>query len=307
MTEASQSSDIASLLASGERAAFHGPPGAAVSVLEQAVVAAQRLGLRAEVTAAAWLLGVALGAAGRYGGAVQVLTPLVEPGEAEDALPEQRLFASFAASTMASIQRQLGRHTSARELDTRALGLAETPEAEFDARLGLAADAIGLGEQVAATDCLADAAVLVEGRADWWRQQVRLDWVRAEVALLEGDPEAAVTLASSAVDRAEAARAPRHVAKGLLFQGVAEVQAGEPEAAATLRRAATLAESLGTLPLIWPSRALLGALLDGTDEAESARSLAAARSAVLTIAADLPPSVREEWLSRPDVGALLGG
>jgi tetratricopeptide (TPR) repeat protein len=250
---------------------------------------------------------VALAAAGRYGGAVQVLTPLLEPGESEDALPEQRLFASFAASTMASVQRQLGRHPSGRELDMRALALADTPEASFDAHLGLAADAVGLQDAAAAAEALEEAAELVAGRSDWWRQQVRLDWERAELSLLEGDPDTAVTVAASAVDRAEAARAPRHVAKGLLFQGVAEVQAGHPEAAATLRRAATLAESLGTLPLIWPSRALLGALLDGDDEAESARSLAAARSAVLAIAGDLPPAVREEWLNRPDVAALLGG
>jgi hypothetical protein len=307
MSEASQGSDIASLLASGERAAFHGPPGAAVSVLERAVVAAQQQGLRAELTAAAWLLGVALAAAGRYGGAVQVLTPLLEPGQAEGALPEQRLFASFAASTMASVQRQLGRHVAGRELDTRALDLADTPEAIFDAQLGLAADAVGLGDRDAAVAALDAAAAMVEGRADWWRQQVRLDWERAELAMLDGDPESAVSVAVAAVDRAEAARAPRHVAKGLLFQAVAEVQAGHDEAAATLRRAATLAESLGTLPLIWPSRALLGALIDGVDDAESARSLAAARSAVLAIAADLPPTVREEWLSRPDIEALLGG
>ena len=307
MSEATLSSDIASLLASGERAAFHGPPGAAVSVLEQAVVAAQRQGLRAEVTAAAWLLGVALAAAGRYGGAVQVLTPLIEPGEAQGAPPEQRLFASFAASTMASVQRQLGRHVAARDLDTRALGLADTPEAEFDARLGLAIDAVGLEDEAAATDALADATDLVEGRTDWWRQQVRLDWVRADVALLQGDPESAASVAASAVERAEAARAPRHVAKSLLYQGVAEVHSGLPEAAATLRRAATLAESLGTLPLVWPSRALLGALLQGTDDSESARSLAAARSAVLAIAGDLPPAVREEWLGRPDIAALLEG
>jgi len=40
--------DLASLLAAGERAAFHGPPAAAVADLEQAVVMAQREGRRAE-------------------------------------------------------------------------------------------------------------------------------------------------------------------------------------------------------------------------------------------------------------------
>ncbi|MDQ1703040.1 MAG: hypothetical protein QOF57_2292 [Frankiaceae bacterium] len=298
-------SSLADLLAAGERAAFHGPPAEAVGALEQAIALAGHEGRRAEVTAAAWLLGVALGAHGRYGGALTVLSPLLEPGEADGAAPEQRLFAAFAAATIASVHRQLGRHAVARDYDERGLALADAGEAGFDCRLGLAADAVGLDEVDVAKAELEAAAELVEGRDDWWRQRVRLDWVRAEVALLEGDADAAVNAASTAVDRAEGARAPRHVAKGLLFLGVAQVQAGSEEAANTLRRAATLAESLETLPLVWPARAVLGALQLEADPAESARSLAAARSAVLGIAADLPPGVRDSWLARPDVAALF--
>jgi hypothetical protein len=111
----------------------------------------------------------------------------------------------------------------------------------------------------------------------------------------------------ASVDRAESARAPRHVAKGLLFQGVAELQGGSEEAAGTLRRAATLADGLVALPVVWQARALLGALLAGTPGDEGSRSLAAARSAVLTIAGDLSPELREEWLSQPNVSALLEG
>jgi hypothetical protein len=97
------------------------------------------------------------------------------------------------------------------------------------------------------------------------------------------------------------------VAKGLLYLGLAQVSGDDADAVQTLRRAATLAESLGTVPLVWPARALLGALLADEDRAESDRSLAAARSAVLSIAGDLPPGVRAEWLARPDIGALLEG
>ncbi len=97
------------------------------------------------------------------------------------------------------------------------------------------------------------------------------------------------------------------MAKGLLIQGIAEVGAGRDGAAATLRRAAGLAESLGCLPLVWSARALLGALLTGDDREEGERSLAAARSAVRTLAADLPPGVRAQWLARADVTALLQG
>jgi hypothetical protein len=278
--------DLASLLASGERATFHGPPGSAIANLERAVGLAQRDGRRAEVAAAAWLLGVALSASGRYGGALRVLVPLLEAGEGDDAEsigPEIRLFASLAAATAASVHRGLGRHAAAAELDSRGLALTEGPgEASFDCVLGLTADAVGAGD--------------MENARNW-----------LEVALLADSPHDAILAAAGAVRGAEAARAPRHVAKGLLFQGVAELQSGSTDGVATLRRAASLAENLAAVPLIWQARALVGALLGGEGSEEGARSLAAARSAVLTIAGDLPADLRDEWLARPNVSALLGG
>lgn len=306
--------DLADLLASGEHAAFHGKPAAAVGVLERAVVLAQSQGRSAEMAAAGWLLGVALGAGGRYGGALTVLSPLLEAGRAEDAPAESRLFAALGAATVASVHRQLGRHTIARASDQQALELADSSdEAAFDAQLGLASDAVGLGDADEAASRLDLARALVPARDDeWWRQRVRLGWVEAEAQLLDGQVDEAVSTALDAVHRAEAARAPRHVAKGLLILGIAQVSGGQGaggaaanDAATTLHRAATLAESLGTVPLIWPSRALLGALVADDDPAQSARSLAAARSAVLLVAADLPPGVRSEWLGRADIAALL--
>jgi hypothetical protein len=59
--------------------------------------------------------------------------------------------------------------------------------------------------------------------------------------------------------------------------------------------------------LLWPARAVLGALLAGSDPAESGRSLESARRAVEAIAADLPDDLRAEWLGRADVAALLEG
>lgn len=306
--------DLASLLASGERAAFHGKPAAAVGVLEQAIVLARAQGRTAEAVAAGWLLGVTLGAGGRYGGALTVLSPLVDGGRDRAAPPEHRLFAALAAATIASVHRQLGRHGVARACDLEALALTDgTGEAAFDAQLGLASDAVGLDDAEEASSRLQQARSLVPTRDDgWWRQRVRLGWAEAEVQLLDGQVDEAVTTALAAVDRAEGARAPRHVAKGLLILGIAQVSGGvsaggDGDAAATLRRAATLAESLGTVPLAWPARALLGALVAEDDPAESSRSLAAARSAVLVLAGDLPPGVRAEWLARPDVAALLEG
>lgn len=299
--------ELADLLASGERAAFHGAPMSGVTSLQQAFDRAATEGRSDVATAAAWLLGVALGAAGRWGSALEVLGPLAaQPGTEA---PERRLFAALAASTAASVYRQLGQHGQARTLDERARGLAEGGgEAAFDAELGLAADAVGLGEADAARGHLAAAAARAAERPEWWRQRVRLAWVAAEVALLDGDAERAVEVVAPAVQQAETAGAPRHVAKSLLFLGVAQIQAGRAgEAVGTLRRAATLAEGLGTLPLLWPARAVLGALLEESDPAESARCLAAARSAVIAIADDLPEDLRAVWLDREDVSALLGG
>ena len=303
--------DLPSLLAASERAVFHGAPGKAVADLEQAVGVAQRDGLHAEVAAAAWLLGVALTASGRYGAGLRVLVPLLEAGEARDAsttTPELKLFSSLAAGTAASVHRGLGRAHEATALDARGLSLTDGPgEAAFDCLLGLAADAVGAGRAADANKRFTQASAVIEGHGgDWWRQKVRLEWVRAEIAMLNGNPVDARAAALDAVAGAEKARAPRHVSKGLLFQGVAELESGEGDAAATLRRSATLAEGLGALPLVWQSRALLGALL-GSGSEEGARSLALARNAVLTIAGDLSAELRDEWLARPNVSALLEG
>jgi tetratricopeptide (TPR) repeat protein len=303
-------SELAGLLAAGERAAFHGRPDAGVQPLRTAVELAVAGDLPAEAAAAGWLLGVCLSSAGRYGAALAVLDPVVAgagAGSGADETAEARLLGALAAATVASIHRQLGRHTVAQGYDDTALEVSDgAGEAGFDALLGLAADAVGLGDAGAAAERLQAAADLAEGRPEWWRQRVRLDWVRAEVALLEGRAEDAVGAAHAAVELAEHSGAPRHVAKGLLFQGVAQVEAGRTaEATATLRRAAILAESLGTVPLQWPVRAMLAALLSEDAPAESDRSLAAARKAVQAVADDLPGDLRADWVGRADVAAIL--
>lgn len=299
--------DLGQLLAQGERAAFHGPPGKAVDALSRAIELAHSAGNADASTAALWLLGVSLGASGRYGTAMTTLLPVLEKGEAAGK-GSARLFGAMAGASLGSIRRQLGRHAEARELDQRGLALADgTGEAGFACLLGLAADAVGLNDVKTAHDNADAAEALLPDRPqEWWRQRVRLDWVRAEIALLEEDPETAVDAAEAAVERAERARAPRHVAKSLLFQGVAQIQNGDLDGAAALRRAATLAEGLGALPLVWPSRAVLGALLADSDPKESAASLGAARSAVLAIAGDLPDALRKDWLARDEIAALLG-
>jgi hypothetical protein len=307
MDTTARPADLAALLAAGERAAFHGRPASGVSALELAFEQAHAEGKGAEATAAAWLLGVCLEGAGRFGGALAVLEPLVSAGTSD--VPERRLFAALAATTSAAVQRQLGRLGEARALDEAALAYGTgAPEAVFEATVGLAADAVAADDAEVAAQLLEDARAVADGHNDWWQQQVRLAWTEAEVALVMGQPERAAARLQTAVQLGEGSGAPRHVARTLLLLGVAQVQACDLAAAeGTLRRSATLAESLGALPTLWPARALLGTMLEVTSPAEAATSLASARSGVIAIADDLPDDLRGVWLDRPDVAALLGG
>lgn len=294
------------LIAQGERAAFHGSPVAAIEPLTAAREQARQAGRADESTVAAWLLGVALGAAGRYGEALTELQPLTA-GE-PDSPPATRLFAGLAEATVGSLLRQLGRHADAAVRDARALALAGAEPLDpvaFDARLGLAADAVGAGDADAATAELTTAEAILEQHPEWWRQRVRHGWVVAEVALLRERPDVAVSATTASLAIAEESGAPRHVAKSLLFLGVSLVQTGDPAALEHLRRAASLAESLGALPLIWPTRALLSALITD-DTAAAAASLQTARTTVLAIADGLPETLRADWLARADIAALAG-
>lgn len=294
--------ELAGLLLAGERAVFRGVPGQGVVPLEHAERLAGDLGDATRRSRAAWLLGMGYSATGHFGRALTVLTSVAE----DDSLaPELR---SMPASAVASVQRQLGRAADARHWDQTAVDSAgSNEEARCDALLGLAADFVGLGDDQAATGALREVEALVAQRPLWWRQRIRMDWVRSEIALLTDQPGPARTAAERALDLAEEAGAPRHVAKSLLFAGVAATAANQlGEAVDLLSRAAVLAEGLGARPLIWPSRAMLGALQAQSAAEESAHNLEAARVIVRDIAADLPTSLAADWLARRDVASLLG-
>ena len=153
-------------------------------------------------------------------------------------------------------------------LDQQAAELAgDSAEAVFDGRLGLAADAVGLGDPITGARRARPGRGLTEGRGDWWRQRVRLLWVRAELALLAGDPAAA---GRPPTRHGRHGGRGRRGARGTWPRACCSTASPRSRAASptrrctTLRRAATLAESLGCLPLLWPSRALLGALSSRT-------------------------------------------
>lgn len=294
--------ELSGLLAAGELAAFRGVPGQGLAPLERAEALAGEAGDIAARTRAAWLRGVCHTAIGDYGQALAGLTAaasdLGTPAELR-ALP---------ACAVGAIQRQLGRHAEGREWDRGALESSpEGSEAQCEALLGLGSDAVGLGEPEAARGAMEQVEALVAQEPLWWRQQIRLEWLRAELALLEDDPGLARVASARALEVAETSNAPRYVAKSLLFAGVAATAQGKQAAAIDLlARAAVLAEGLGALPLTWLSRGLLGALQASSSPEESTQSLEAARAAIWAIAASLPPVLSAEWLARRDIRSLLG-
>jgi hypothetical protein len=250
-----------------------------------------------------WLAGVWLGGLGRYGPAAEVL------------LPGGRPAGSLAASARASHLRQLCRHAEAEVLDRLALRRAPRPTgpdgraARADALIGLVADAVGAGRLPLARRRLARAAREIAGEPGpaGWRELVRLDWVRAEVALLGDDPAAAVGAARAAVARSRAAGAPRHVAKSLLFLGAAtSVRSGARAAVPLLRQAADAATAGGLLPLVWPTRLLLAELLDPTDPDIAVAERRAAASAICAIRRGLPAAETATLLARPEIRPLVG-
>ena len=296
--------ELEELLAAGERAAFHGRPADGCAPLKQAIVLASELDDEVSVVAATWLLGVCFGASGLYGSAMAVLGPL-----AADAAGAHggSVFGSLAASTLASVNRQLGRHSEALEIDDYALVLAgDSAEAQFDARLGRAADLIGMGDADGASSEFDLIDALIPGRPDWWRQRVRRHWLETEFALLQNQAQVAVEASARAVEAAEAVDAPRHVSKGLLFHGVSLVQVDDHSRAAdVLRRSATLADQVGALPLLWASRGVLGALIEHERPAEAVAAFRSARETIEVIVLDLPDSYADDLLKRPDIAALF--
>ena len=234
-----------------------------------------------------WLAAVALGGQGWYARAAALLTGL---GTGP--------LGSLAASTLASHRRQLGGHAEARRLDALALQAAPDEQTRSDALLGLAADALGLG-RLAEARRLVDAAKGLEG----WRAEIRIRWVRAEIDLGAGNPEAAREHAEEAAELANASRSVRHRIKSALIFGAALPFGDRARKLLTATR--TEASERGLLPLVWPCAMLLAGL-----EPDSSRDhRRCARHALHSVLRRADPvgrriAARSPWV--PDLGGLTG-
>lgn len=208
-----------------------------------------------------WLRAYLFAATGEFGRAERAARRVLQP-------TDDRALEARAAATLGSILRQTGRHAEARAIESAALRRAPTRELRAHLLIGLAADAVGLGD-LAAVDRALGRAVAARSRA--WRVTVRLCWVRCERELLAGRPAVAVRWARSALAVSEKADAQRHIAKSLLFLGAASRAAalgrsGTParrawlEARRSLRRARSIASRIGAVPIEHVAGDLLGSI-----------------------------------------------
>lgn len=280
-----------------EWAVFHGAINEAIPLLDEL----PDLTGRAQVYRD-WLRAVALGACGRYAEALS-LVETITPGT-----PEY----SMARSLRGSLLRQLGIHDLALLADREAMSNAATPGAAVEAMTGLSADAVGLQDALTAQTMIVQAQSLLDRVAaqpssapTWWRHQVRLAWVKCEVALLSSDPATAVQHASQALAAAEAAAAPRHVAKSLLFSAVSLIDSGSPsEAIPQLQRSLLLSTTMGFLVVAWPTHAVLAALLKASDPDAAHEHFVAAADITASLPTGLPEDLAQRWQQRADILAL---
>ncbi|MFZ1362861.1 MAG: hypothetical protein WAS05_08000 [Candidatus Nanopelagicales bacterium] len=297
------SEEVSALIDFGEQQAFHGSPVEGIEPLLRAVALARantdfEVLLRAE-----WLLGVCYGASGDYARALEILEPQV----ASDIDGARYRSQGMACTTIASIYRQVAEHARAEEFDQFALVISDgDPEVEFDAKLGLVADAVGLGD-----DKLAKSRLRVADRAavdaPGWRTDVRLGWVRCEIGLLTNDHQAAVEGANQAVDIARRANAPRHRAKSLMFLGASHLAWSQSKklksnhrktGVAKLRDSVKISDRLGATPLVWPVRLILASEESGLRAKDRQREHRLAKKAIRKMVSGMSADMGSGWLAR---------
>lgn len=228
-----------------------------------------------------WARGTLVMSTGDYAAATRLLTPL---STADDEV------AGLACARLASGLRQVDEHEAAVAWDERAM--SGPGQAAIDGWVGRAADAVGMADADLARTFLSQA----ESSADGLRDHIRIGWVACEIALLQGDVDAAARHAQKSFRLSLVFRSPRHETKSALFWAAALRHSQEEQAMALLRRGIARAQELTLRPFTWPMVMVMGDRATAGDEA-------AAAAAVAYIAAHLPPDAGDSWLHRPDIAS----
>nr|WP_296777644.1 hypothetical protein [Rhodococcus sp. (in: high G+C Gram-positive bacteria)] len=214
-----------------------------------------------------WLRAVALGGQGHY----SLARAELDVAERGGAVTRERR--SLMASTTASWLRQMGEHRRAAGFDGAAIALVGTgvtgesalvAEARCDALTGLGADALGIGSFGAAAAALNRCEALLgedPHTSRLWRQRLRLQWVRAELAMFTGDGATALRHALAARELATDTVSLRHITKTELIVAAALSSVGRvDESRDDAYRVLDACSEHGLIPLKWAAAMLLNGL-----------------------------------------------
>lgn len=222
-----------------------------------------------------WWRAVAAGGQGRYATAHADLAHLRRTA------PQHPGLSSLAHSTTASLWRQMGWHARARHWDGLALRLAgHHHQARADALVGLAADALGVG-RFGVSAALLDLARGLPSRLA--RQEVRLAWVSAELAMARGDGAQAVRHARAGVHTATSSGvSPRHRTKSHIVLAAALCTHAElDEARAVADAALADTDRWGLVPLRWAVASLLAGIGSAVHSEQQVKAIRADAAAVI--------------------------
>ncbi|MFE5878635.1 hypothetical protein ACFQ6H_25520 [Rhodococcus sp. NPDC056506] len=213
-----------------------------------------------------WTTAVVLGGQGHYARARAALDVL-DRRTSGFSTHSDRVLASLSASTRASFLRQSGRHALAATWDGRALaivdGLPVNPEAACDALTGLAADALGCGRLPLGWRLLAECRARLGNEGWLWRQEIRIEWVSAELALAGGDFTRAGRHAERAVELSGESESVRHRVKSGLLRSAALTGTDPSAAVESAVDVLARCQQYGLLPLAWASSMLIEGVSGG--------------------------------------------
>jgi DNA-binding SARP family transcriptional activator/tetratricopeptide (TPR) repeat protein len=191
--------------------------------------------------------GYALATCGRGGEALAVL----ERASAEGRRRGLTRYASLGVNISAWVLRNIGDVSRALECNQAALeGARESVyrELEVYALLDPCDDAIAERDVAAASRAIDTArAIMQDTYAYRWRHELRVDLLEGRIALLQGDPEGALTLAERLIASATDRYAPRYAQLGevLRLQGCAALEAEPPAAEALAELSSSLSAVAG--------------------------------------------------------------
>jgi DNA-binding SARP family transcriptional activator len=223
---------------------------------------------------ARWVRALAAAALGRPAAALAALDACGTVGRGEEVFWHARI-----PNTYGSVYADLCQFDAALERDLESLAVTAASaagpvrEAEFQTRLNLAADHLGLGDPAAAAEQLA----LVRAGADEvvyarFRWLPRLHALSAELAAGTGDANAAMEAAQACLELAAEPAQPKYEIRGRLAVAAAHLAAGEHEPAVLAAvGAAREAERLGFASLAWRGWWLADRAGGGPDARRSAQ------------------------------------